>query len=74
MERKYNIFEICPDHSVRWHARVRGTQRAFKKLEGLGQKTINECFAHRIGTQEIVFRVNVRNLLFPTLDDGTTAN
>jgi hypothetical protein len=71
VERNYNIFEICPDHSLKWHACVQGTHRVLEKLEGLRQKTLNECFAARIGTQEIVCRVN---LSCPALDDRITAN
>jgi len=45
MNRQYDVFEIYPDHSVKWHASVVGLALAVAKLEVLGRETLNECFA-----------------------------
>jgi len=54
----YDLFEMFPDHSLRWRVSVHGTQFALATLEELARQTNNECFATDIGSQEIIGRVN----------------
>lgn len=56
--REYDLFEVFPDHTIRWRVCVHGTQTALAKLDALAQLTDNECFATDISTQEIIGRVN----------------
>jgi hypothetical protein len=74
-DREYDAFEVYPNHSVKWHGRIRGTERALEKLEELRQATLNECFAAHIGTLEIIGRVNEGGAVAQTLnDDEATPN
>jgi hypothetical protein len=59
MDHNYDIFEILPDESLRWKARVNGTQDVPAVLADIGKKTPNECFAINIITMEILACVNV---------------
>jgi hypothetical protein len=59
MDSQYDVFEICPDHSVKWHASVIGLARALEKLEALGRETLNQCFATDLSAKQITARVNV---------------
>ena len=75
MDREYDVFEIYPDHSLKWHACVLGTPRALEKLKALSQQTLNECFAADLSTQEIIGRVNEGGAVAQTLnDDEATPN
>jgi len=58
MDRDCDVFEVYPDHTIRWRICVRGTRPALDTLEALAKQTVNECFATDIGTQEIIGRVN----------------
>ena len=60
MHDDYDLFEILPDHSVRFCASVRGRRHALEQLEILGMQTANECFAARVLDHEILGRVNQR--------------
>jgi hypothetical protein len=73
MNRQYDVFEIYPDHSVKWHACVVGLARAIEKLEALGRETLNECFATDLGTQQIVARVNADPSVEKILDDSSAS-
>jgi len=73
MNRQYDVFEIYPDHSVKWHAWVVGLARAIEKLEALGRETLNECFATDLGTQQIVARVNAGPSAEKILDDSSAS-
>ncbi len=71
----YDVFELYPDHSLRLRLSVHGTQVALATLEALASRTINECFATDISTQEIIGRVNegraVARILY---EDGFCTN
>jgi hypothetical protein len=69
MDRQYDVFEIYPDHSVKWHACVAGLALAVAKLEALGRETLNECFATDLDTQQIIARVNAGPSVAKILDD-----
>ena len=69
MEQEYDVFELFPDHTIRWRVCVRGTQTALAKLEALASLTDNECFATDISTQEIIGRVNEGRATARILDD-----
>ena len=73
MHRQYDIFEIYPDHSVKWHACVVGLARALEKLDALGRETLNECFATDLDTQQIVARVNAGPPVTKIVDDDTAS-
>ncbi len=69
MDHDYDVFEVFPDHSLRWHVCIHGTQLALTTLEELGKQTVNECFASNISTQEIIGRVNEGRAAARILDD-----
>jgi len=71
MNRQYDIFEIYPDHSLKWRACIVGLAGALGKLEALGRETLNECFATELGTQHIVARVNVGPSVANIIDDDS---
>jgi hypothetical protein len=71
----YDVFEIYPDHSIKWRISVHGTQNALATLEALTKQTVNECFASDMDTQEIVGHVNEGRASARILDDdGFAAN
>ena len=74
MEHEYDVFEICPDHSLRWRVCVLGRRATLAALAALTDETANECFATEIGTQEIVGRVNEGRARVRILDDDDAAN
>lgn len=69
MHRRYHIFEIYPDHSLKWHASVTGKKRVLEKLKALSRETLNECFATEVGTREIIACVNAGQSVAKILDD-----
>jgi hypothetical protein len=73
VDHQYDVFEIYPDHSVKWHACVVGLAGALEKLETLGRETLNECFATDLGTQQIVARVNAGPSVEKILDDSSAS-
>ena len=62
MDTEYDVFEILPNRSVRWHFWVRGKQCALYMLKAVGTRTFNECFAMNLATREIIGRVNNRTV------------
>ena len=58
MDHDYDVFEVFPDRSLKWRVCVHGTQLALATLEEIAKKTVNECFASNVSTQEIIGRVN----------------
>lgn len=74
MEHDYDLFEVFPDHTVRWRICVHGTRLALAKLQELAKQTDNECFATDISTQEIIGRVNQDRATVGILDDWSGAN
>lgn len=74
MEHDYDLFEVFPDHTVRWRVCIHGARRALAKLQALAQQTDNECFATDISTQEIIGRVNQGRATVGILDDWIGAN
>jgi hypothetical protein len=69
MDHEYDVFEVFPDHTIRWRLCVHGESSALAKLEALAQQTVNECFATDISTQEIIGRVNEGRATARILDD-----
>ena len=69
MEHEYDVFELFPDHTIRWRVCVHGTQTALAKLEALAKLTDNECFATDVSTQEIIGRVNEGRATVRILED-----
>ena len=69
MDKDYDVFEVFPDHSLRWRVCVHGTQFALATLEEIAKQTVNECFASNISTQEIIGRVNEGRAAARILDD-----
>jgi hypothetical protein len=69
VEHDYDVFEVFPDHTLRWRECVHGTRSALAKLEALAKLTVNECFAADIRTQEIVGRVNEGRAVARILED-----
>jgi hypothetical protein len=69
MDHEYDVFEVFPDHTIRWRLCVHGASSALAKLEALAQQTVNECFATDISTQEIIGRVNEGRATARILDD-----
>ena len=69
MEHEYDVFEICPDHSLRWRVCVFGRRATLATLAALADETVNECFATEIGTQEIIGRINEGRARARILDD-----
>jgi len=69
VERDYDVFEVFPDHTIRWRVCVHGARSALAKLEALAKQTVNECFATDITTQEIIGRVNEGRAMARILDD-----
>jgi hypothetical protein len=74
MDREYDVFEIYPDHTLRWRVSVLGRQATLAALEALTNETVNECFATETGTQEIIGRVNEGRARARILDDEDAAN
>jgi hypothetical protein len=74
VERDYDLFEVFPDHTVRWRVCVHGTRSALAKLHALAKQTDNECFAADISTQEVIGRVNQGRATAEILDDWSSAN
>ena len=74
MEHDYDLFEVFPDHTVRWRVCIHGARRALAKLQALAQQTDNECFATDISTQEIIGRVNQGRATVGILDDWIGTN
>jgi hypothetical protein len=74
MDREYDVFEVCPDHSLKWRVRVLGKQATLAALEALTNETVNECFAMDIRTQEIIGSVNEGRAQARILDEDDTAN
>jgi hypothetical protein len=74
MDREYDVFEVCPDHSLKWRVRVLGKQTTLAALEALTNETVNECFAMDIRTQEIIGCVNEGRAQARILDEDDTAN
>jgi hypothetical protein len=74
MDREYDVFEVYPDHSLRWRVCILGRQAALAALEALRNATVNECFATDTGTQEIIGRVNEGRAPPRILDDNDGAN
>jgi hypothetical protein len=74
VEHDYDLFEVFPDHTVRWRICIQGARLALAKLQALGQETDNECFATDISTQEIIGRVNQGRATAGILDDWSGAN
>jgi len=74
VEHDYDLFEVFPDHTVRWRVCVQGTRLALAKLQALAKQTDNECFATDISTQEIIGRVNQGRATVGILDDWSGAN
>jgi len=62
MKTEFDVFEVLPNRSVKWHFCVREKQLALDMLTALGSRTFNECFATDLGTQEIIGRVNGGNV------------
>ena len=60
MQHDYDLFEILPDHTIRWRACVRGTKHALRQLEVMGSQTTNECYAAAVLDHEVIGRVNQR--------------
>ena len=69
MDHDYDLFELFPDHTIRWRVCVHGSRLALSKLEALAEQTVNECFATDISTQEILGRVNEGRDTARILDD-----
>jgi hypothetical protein len=69
MEHEYDVFELFPDHTIRWRVCVNGSQTALAKLAALAKLTDNECFATDISTQEVIGRVNEGRATARILDD-----
>jgi hypothetical protein len=69
MDHEYDVFEVFPDHTIRWRLCVHGASPALAKLEALAEQTVNECFATDISTQEIIGRVNEGRATARILDD-----
>lgn len=59
MHRVYEIFEVPPNGSPQKVNAVRGVERAKSVLQGLAQRTSNECFASDAKTHQIVMQLNV---------------
>ena len=74
MEHDYDLFEVFPDHTVRWCGCIHGTRAALAKLQLLAQQTDNECFATDFSTQEIIGRVNQGRATVGILDDWIDTN
>ena len=64
MRPEYDIFEKLPDGSAIWRARVPGQYDAERKLQELGEHSLNEFFAIEINSRQlqpfIVLRSNSR--------------
>ena len=73
MDGRFDVFEIYPDHSIRWRVCVLGRQATLVALEALTNETVNECFATDVGTHEIVGRVNEGRAQARILDDDGAA-
>ena len=58
METEYDVFEILPTRSVKWHRVAREKQRALDMLKAIGSRTFNECFATNLESREVIGRVN----------------
>jgi hypothetical protein len=69
VEHDYDVFEVFPDHTIRWRVCAHGTRSALAQLEALARLTVNECFATDISTQEIIGRVNEGRAAARILDD-----
>jgi len=75
MHQDYDVFEVFPDHTLRWRVCVHGTQLALATLEEIAKRTVNECFASNVGTQEIIGRANEGpSTAHVPDDDGSGAN
>jgi hypothetical protein len=67
MDTEYDVFEILPNRSVKWHLCIREKQRALDILRALGSRTFNECFATNLATREIIGRVNSGSIAAQTI-------
>ena len=74
MDSRYDVFQIYPDHSIRWRVCVVGRQETLVELEALTNETVNKYFATDVGTQEIVGHVHEGRAQERILDDGGGAN
>ena len=54
METEYDIFEVRPDMTIRWHICVSGKKRALDALKMVGLQTLNQCFAAELKTGEVI--------------------
>ena len=59
MQRNYDLFEVFPDGTVIWRAKVSGLPEVRQKLADLAATTANECCAIHLSTQDVVARMNV---------------
>lgn len=58
MNIEYDVFEVLPNRSLTLRASVRGAHSALEALKAVGSRTLNECFAADLETQEVIGRVN----------------
>jgi hypothetical protein len=58
MERQYDLFERLEDNELMWRGCVWGLENARRRLQGIAEKTTNECFAIYTPTRQIVALLN----------------
>jgi hypothetical protein len=58
MEHTYDLFEVYPDGSPRWHACVAGHESAIEKLKELSAKTTNEVRVIDLRTKIVIAALN----------------
>lgn len=60
MHRVYEIFEVPPNGSPQRVTVVSGVEFAKVALQGLAERTSNECFAADAKTRQVVMQLNMR--------------
>ncbi len=56
LDYEYDIFECFPDGSIQWRDSASGLLNARQKIQELGLTSMNDYFAMRLPTREVVFR------------------
>ena len=73
-DREFEIFEVCPDEKLKWHASALGVERALDKLDQLRAETLNECFAAYTRTLKVIGSVSKSRALTKILADNGFTN
>jgi len=58
VKRRYDLFEVLPDGSVRWRCTVEGHEQAMSTLRKLAALTPNELRLMHLPTQNLIARMN----------------